>query len=264
MDPHGFYKVMPRPSDEELETYYRTAYQNPCIPHDPRGRADLLTAVVPSPGRVLDIGCGNGEFLAELKDRGWEVVGVEPGAEYAERARALGIPVYEELLTAENIGSLGRFDAVALMHVLEHLPHPERMVDLVRRMLVPGGVFYCEVPNDFNPLQEAVVDTGDIAPWWIALPDHLNYFSVRSLAVFLEAHGFTVETSTTDFPVELFLLWGDHYVGDPEKGREMHQKRCRFEAAMRQAGKAQILHDLYRAIAPLQVGREAIAVARLR
>jgi SAM-dependent methyltransferase len=260
---YGFYRVMPRPTDGELESFYRTAYKNPCVPHDPGGRVDLLCKQVPRAGRVLDIGCGNGEFLAELKRRGWDVLGVEPGLEYAERARSLGIEVIEDLITSDNVESFGKFDAVLLLHVLEHLPRPEEMLNLVRQLLRPGGVFFCEVPNDFNPLQEVVVATQDQGPWWIAVPDHLNYFSIESLAAFLNGNGFVVETATTDFPMELFLLLGENYVGDLELGRAVHLRRCALEKAMREAGKGVLLTRLYFALAELGIGREAIVIARL-
>jgi SAM-dependent methyltransferase len=174
------------------------------------------------------------------------------------------VEVHQELLSDSLADRLGTFDAVLLVHVLEHLPEPERMLQLVRRLLKPGGIFFCEVPNDFNPLQEAAVSACGLKPWWIALPDHLNYFSISSLASFIEGHGFEVLLRTTDFPVEMFLLWGDVYIGNPEAGRQMHEKRCRFEEAMRRAGKEEVLRGWYERTAELNVGRQAIVCGRRR
>lgn len=261
-DTYGYLKVMPRPSDEEIAGYYRNAYSNPCIPHDPDGRADIVCEIAELPGRILDIGCGAGEFLCSFAKRGWQAVGVEPGREYAEKASGRGIEVIEESLTDDLVKRLGTFDAVLLIHVLEHVPYPEHMLRLVRDLLRPGGLFLCEVPNDFNPLQEVAISVKGLRPWWIALPDHLNYFSISSLASFIAGHGFEILVQTTDFPVEMFLLWGEIYVDNSEAGSEMHAKRCRFEEAMRQAGKSKLLREFYNAIAHLQLGREAIVCAK--
>jgi SAM-dependent methyltransferase len=261
---HGFYRVVPPPSDEELAAFYTNTYRSPCVPHDPEGRVDIITNVLRGPGRVLDVGCGGGEFLACFKDRGWKTVGIEPAQEYAAAARARGIDVIAEPLTPAVARGLGTFDAVLLCHVLEHLPRPEGMVGLIHRLLAPGGVFYCEVPNDFNPLQESVVAAQGLRPWWIALPDHLNYFSIDSLAAFITANGFDVEVKTTDFPVEMFLLWGDVYVDNPPVGKMMHGKRVRFEQTLRETGRGALLQDFYRKIAEIGIGREAIVCARKR
>ena len=56
---YGFLKVMPRPSDEEIASFYETAYRNPCVPHDPDGRAeDHVAQVVPILGKTrgADVG----------------------------------------------------------------------------------------------------------------------------------------------------------------------------------------------------------------
>jgi len=260
----GFFKIMPRPSDKEIASYYENAYRNPCVPHDPEGRTDLGCQFAAKPGRVLDIGCGAGEFLASFACRGWETVGVEPGQEYAQQARGRGIKVVEEPLTDNLVRRLGTFDVVLLIHVLEHLPCPEEMVRNINKLLSPDGIFFCEVPNDFNPLQEVAVAVHGLRPWWIALPDHLNYFSISTLSSFIAGHAFDVLLSTTDFPVEMFLLWGDIYVDNPGVGSVMHSKRCRFEDAMRKAGKSELLWNWYAKIAELGIGREAIVCARKR
>ncbi len=259
---YGFLKVMPRPTDQELAPYYADVYRNPCVPHDPNGRAEIVCELASRPGRVLEIGCGGGEFLASFRDRGWKTLGVEPGRQHAEQARRRGIEVIERPLTDDLIKHLGSFDAVLLIHVLEHMIDPEEMLRMIHKLLKPGGIFFCEVPNDFSPLQEAAVAVRGLRPWWVVLPDHLNYFSVSTLSAFVAGNGFDVVVRTTDFPVEMFLLWGDIYVDDPEVGSWMHARRCRFEEAMRQAGKGKLLRDMYESMAALEIGREAVVCAR--
>jgi len=258
----GYFKVIPRLSDEELAEYYGNHYLMPITPHDHGNRVETVCSLRTNSGRVLDIGCGVGDLLEEFRDTGWDVVGVEPGKREATIARSKGINVIEDMLTDSVAEQIGMFDAVFLINVLEHSAHPEELVGMIQNLLVPGGIFCCEVPNDFNSLQEVVVSTQDLRPWWITLPAHLNYFSIESLSAFIAGQGFEVVHETTDFPVEMFLVWGDIYVDNLEEGARMHAKRCRFEEAMRQAGKGKLLQDWYDSMAKLGIGRKAIVYAK--
>ena len=260
----GYFKVIPRPSDEEIAEYYGNQYQMPIAPHDHENRVGVVCGMHPQPGRILDIGCGVGDLLEVFRHRGWEVVGVEPGKKEALAARNKNIDVIEDMLTNSVVERIGTFDAVFLINVLEHSLRPEEMVDMVRRLLVPGGIFCCEVPNDFNSLQEVAASVCNLEPWWINPPAHLNYFSIESLSAFVAGQGFDVLLETTDFPVEMFLLGGDIYIDNQEIGGQMHAKRCRFEEAMRGEGKGKLLQDLYDAMAKLGIGRKAIVYARKR
>ncbi len=258
----GFLRVEPVPTDEELARYYADRYRLTDPPHDVAGRMDLIASHHKKPGRALDIGCGEGEFLSALHSRGWNVTGIEPGERAAAKATQKGFPVHASLLTPELVHTLGTFDLVILAHVLEHVPRPEQWLGWIRDLLKPGGLFYCEVPNDFNPLQQAACHANGASPWWIALPDHLNYFSIESLARFIESFELEILDRTTDFPMELFLLMGEDYVSDPSQGKDVHRRRCRFEQAMRDAGQGDTLSSLYRQLATINLGRQAIVIAR--
>jgi SAM-dependent methyltransferase len=188
--------------------------------------------------------------------------GIEPGIQYAQAASRKGVRVVQSVLTEEIAAQLGMFDAVLLVHVLEHLADPEEMLQIAGRLLVPGGTLYCEAPNDFNELQEAAVSHYGMDRWWITFPDHLNYFSILTLGMLLETQGFDVLTETSDFPIELFLLWGENYVGNAPLGHWAHERRCWFEEALRDTGKGDLLRDLYRSLAELGIGRKAIICAR--
>jgi SAM-dependent methyltransferase len=101
-------------------------------------------------GRVLDVGCGRGEFLALCREAGIDARGVDIDPAMVARCREAGLPAEQgdalAYLDALPDGSLG---GVFSAQVIEHVP-PEAFIALVRlahRKLRPGGVLLCETPN---------------------------------------------------------------------------------------------------------------------
>lgn len=271
----GFRHAVPLPDPEILEREYREKYyaeEKPTfLAHAGEdqewailAQADRLESferlLGPGRRRLLDIGSGPGFFLKAAAERGWRVLGVEPSRQAAAHARGLGVDVAEGFFNAETAPALGRFDAVNLNNVLEHVPAPIELLILARECLEPGGVLCVNVPNDFSPLQAAAAANG-LKPWWIAPPHHLNYFDFASLSNLLERLGFTVAERTTSFPMEAFLLMGDNYVGDAVLGRACHTKRKRFDLALENAGLRETRRAFYRALAETGIGREAVVIA---
>lgn len=177
--PYGIYwerglgQLHPAPSDAELERFYAIYYGG--SEEERRASAGPLGSVVDEaverlagrldaghdvsgeklhgllggrPGRVLEIGCGRGELLADVAAKGHHVVGVEPSDEARAEARARGLEVHPG--TAERMPAevpMGTFDLVVMMHTLEHCRDPLAALRSVRDALVPGGLLVCEVPN---------------------------------------------------------------------------------------------------------------------
>lgn len=136
-------------------------------------------------GRVLDIGCGNGVYLALMKQLGWEVAGVEIDPKAAEVARTnFGITVYVGALEDAPFEE-SSFDVVTMSHVIEHVPDPVRFLRLAARFLKPDGEMVIVTPN-----------AKSLGRWlfqehWYALdpPRHLVLFTPRSLSISLEQTG---------------------------------------------------------------------------
>lgn len=214
------------------------------------------------PRRALDIGSGTGELVSALVGAGWEAIGVEPAPEFANIGRARGLRI--ETTAAEDFldgwASRGEraFGGVSLINVLEHLPDPAALVRSVVALLAPGGRLVVRVPNDFNPLQEAALAALGGRPWWIAVPDHVNYFDHDSIAGLLTRAGLDVIERSADFPMELFLLMGWDYRDDPAVGLDVHRRRRRLEMAL----SPETRRSLGRAWAAAGVGRNAFVVAR--
>jgi len=117
------------------------------------------------------------------------------------------------------------------------------------------------VPNDYNDFQLAGNEEHKLGHWWVCPPKHLNYFSATSLRSLLERCGYTVRKCVASFPLEMFLLFGDVYVGDQELGKKCHLARVRFETALRKCGKIDKLRRFYEALASLDIGRQVVAFA---
>jgi len=138
-------------------------------------------------GKLLDVGCGSGNYLYSLRELGWNVYGVELDEGAARYARdRLGLNVLSGTLEqAEFSGAF--FDVVTMRQVLEHLPDPSGTLAEVYRILRPGGRLMVEVPNI------AGLPATLFKSWWFNLdvPRHLYSFTPRTLEAMLEKAGFT-------------------------------------------------------------------------
>lgn len=96
--------------------------------------------------RLLDVGCGNGAFLALARTASWNVFGCDPDPSAVNAAVVLGGDVRtgsaEVWLDQEET-----FDAITLSHVLEHVPDPPATLKVLHRLLRPGGFLYIDTPN---------------------------------------------------------------------------------------------------------------------
>ncbi len=272
----GFRHVLPLPNPAAMMREYRDSYyvnEKPTfLAHAgedqdwaelaQRDRLETFERLLPRERRrLLDIGSGPGFFLRTAKERGWRVLGVEPSQQAAAHARGLGIEMIEGFFDADLAVLLGKFDAIHLNNVLEHVPNPIEMVGIARDLLDGGGILCLNVPNDFTPFQESARTALRLKQWWVAPPHHLNYFDFDSLSRLVERRGFRVQEKTTSFPMELFLLMGLDYTADRELGRACHNQRKKFDLGLEAAGFAETRRRFYRALAEAGIGREAVIVA---
>ena len=141
------------------------------------------------PGRpaLLDVGCGEGEFLAEMQLLGWAVEGIEPSVAAAAFARARGIPVIESTFAEASVRAAS-LDAVTFRQVFEALPDPVAALRTCQRALKPGGILWIATPN----LESQAHRT--FGRDWIFLdpPRHAVLQSPSSLSRLLSTSGFEV------------------------------------------------------------------------
>lgn len=198
----GLLYLSPRPTQGSMAAYYPSDYdpfarrtvqelpllQRFSVRYGLRKRCHFIQTYKPH-GRLLDIGCATGQFLAEMRRHpGWQVHGVEPGKEAAEFAQhILGLDVHQgDLISAAYPDAY--FDAITMWDVLEHLHEPREVLLEIARILKPDGVLAFRTPS---------LDSWDaraFGPYWAGLdsPRHLAIFSSETAAALLSGTGFTL------------------------------------------------------------------------
>jgi len=273
----GFKHVIPLPSDEELNKIYKEEYYTSEKPNYIEKyqkdiewwnliyqyRYNLFESFLNNDERkILDIGSGPGHFLKTGKSRGWDVKGLEPNIDASKYSSNLGVDIIRDFFTNEISEQIGLFDVINLGEVLEHLIDPTEFLFRVKYNLNKNGLISIIVPNDYNPFQMILHHNLNFNPWWLAPPYHLNYFSFDSLKILLEKVGFKVLNSESTFPIDIFLLMNDNYIGDEVKGREVHEKRKAFEIALLNSKNERLMNTLYQEFAKLNIGREIFIIAQ--
>lgn len=165
-----------------------------------RKRRVVKAAALRSSGVLLDIGSGTGYFAGFMKDRGWQVTGIEINADARNYSAArFGIRVVSPG-EIRDIAS-GSADCITLWHVLEHLYNPAGWLGEVSRILKDGGRCVIALPNF------ASADAGWFGKRWAALdvPRHLWHFTPGAFERFAARQGFTIERIET-LPLDLFYI----------------------------------------------------------
>lgn len=188
--------------------------QKTALERNASGALRELARFARPPGSLLDIGCGWGFFLGVAARLGWTTHGLEPLPAHAVHTRATtGSRVVCDVLRDGTFAEES-FDVVTSFQVFEHLPDPSAYLERVRRLLRSSGLVLIEVPN-FDTWSVRVM--GSRARHFS--PDHLNFFSARTLGRLLESHGF--EPLHTYYPTRFMTLghlvghWGRRYLRGP-------------------------------------------------
>jgi SAM-dependent methyltransferase len=203
----GHMQLAHTPTDEELLPLYEEAEADHYIAEEAGQRVtagvalDLIERHT-GRGRLLDLGCWVGFLLAEARDRGWEVQGVEPSAYASAFGREqLGLPVQRTDLFSADLPA-GAFDAVVLGDVIEHLADPGAALERIGSLLAPGGVVYLALPDAGSAIARRMGSR-----WWSVIPTHVQYFTRDSVATLLRRHGFEplhVRTAPKTFSVRYY------------------------------------------------------------
>lgn len=179
----------PQPTTLELTSYYKSdAY----ISHTDSKRSitdklyqivkkyalykklQLINSFKTSGKKLLDVGCGTGDFLLTCKKKGWNVTGVEPNI----KAKKIAVDkLNAELFSNITLISSQKFDVITLWHVLEHVPNLTAHIENVKSLLKTNGVLIVAVPNFKS------YDATFYKQFWAAfdVPRHLWHFSKQAI-----------------------------------------------------------------------------------
>jgi len=132
---------------------------------------------------VLDVGCGSGLFLEELRAQGLRGSGVDANADSVTICRARGLDAECIGLEALDESLSSRYDAITLFHVIEHLSDPVGALLKLRSLLQPGGIIAVSVPHSPMSFETDFHDPLNRPP------HHLTRWNQRSLAALALAAG---------------------------------------------------------------------------
>lgn len=172
------------------------------------GRFPYFLNSLPEPhrGRLLDIGCASGAFLAMAAQRGYEVEGLDVDSRFVTMARAAGFAGVNHGVLDEEFARAhaGAYDVVAIMEVLEHVADPLAFLRLAGSILKPRGWLLVSVPDNRRP-------TPFGRDLWDYPPHHLTRWGPKALRLALERGGYEV-VDTRSMPLivrEYSRIWAD-------------------------------------------------------
>lgn len=217
----GLIRTNPRPTAATIGAYYPDNY-GPYISTQVVGAAGVvpwwrkglrrllglearhLPAV--APGRLLEIGCASGAFLSQMRDRGWDVQGIEFSDAAAQQARAVGLSVQTGSVESAQPPAQA-VDLVAAWMVLEHLHEPIHALKRLRTWVKPDGWLIASVPDASAFARRAF---GERA-YDLHLPNHLYHYTPQTVAKVLEASGWRLSRVIWQRNANN-LLWSAEYL----------------------------------------------------
>lgn len=214
----GHLYTNPRPKAEDLPNYYAEEYfkderhfdqyynDDGTVKEEAADFSNRIVMIehhVLKRGKILEIGAARGNFLKVMKERGWEVDGIEISKDAVLLSKQINdIDLF--CGTMEEFTSNEKFDVICMYQTLEHVPNPEIIIRKSYEMLNKNGIILIEVPNikgydiKSNPEKRRLI---------YDLPRHLNHFSPKILSRELTKKGFktiTIDRYYPDFILNFF------------------------------------------------------------
>ena len=171
------------------------------------GNIPLLELFIKKKGRILDCGCGSGDNARILQSQGWTVTGITISLKEQQVARDYCDKCYLHDLNNGIPKTVGSGYSVVLMsHILEHLVHPERLLEDAKNVLAPNGIIAVALPNVlvyYNRLR-FMFGKFDYTSSGIMDYTHLRFYTFTSGKRLIEENGFKIMTEQGD---GAFPLW---------------------------------------------------------
>lgn len=185
------------PSNEELEEYYSSEYELTEFfsPITAKRYEEILDRFehLKKTKNLLDVGTGSAFFAEIAIKRGWNVYGTELTDQTIQAAEQKGIKMSKGKLEDIQFES-DFFDLVICIEVIEHVSYPVSFVNEVQRTLRSGGAVYISTPNFDSYLRRKLKGQYDV----IGYPNHLSYFTSKTLKSLFTKHGFAKKSLVTN------------------------------------------------------------------
>ena len=219
---YGFLETFPQPEEQKLSEYYKTENY---ISHTDSKRnllekayhvvrnislkrkLKLVNSFESEEKKILDVGCGTGDFLKVAQLNNWQVSGIEPN----EQARQIANQKTNNVVfEAEQLSNFEKhsFDVISLWHVLEHLPKLHEHISILKNLLKVNGTLLIAVPN------HASYDAKYYEDFWAAydVPRHLWHFNQTSISKLFESNNMqVVKTHPMKFDAYYVSLLSEKY-----------------------------------------------------
>ena len=223
-DKCSFLFFNPQPSDEVLAQIYDADYFLSCDSDRPaesrtelkKGTAELYLDTLkkyagPLTGRLLEIGCGQGEFLTLAREAGFEVTGVEFSMDAVERAnKKLGDKCVRCGTLEEQKFQDYAFDVIVLFDVIEHVRRPLETLHEIKRLIKPDGVIFLVTPS-LDSWSASLMKNE-----WVEFKiEHLSYFNTRTMELALHKAGFADTEISPNYKVLRMDYINSHFQAHP-------------------------------------------------
>ncbi len=211
------------PTMEELVANYSNYPRSNKISEITLKRYDELLAYFErfrKTNNMIDVGAGDGYFIQRAKEKGWNAYATEFDDISVELCRQKGITTHKGKLEAKNYEA-GMMDVIYSSEVIEHINNPVEEVRNFNAILRSGGVVYVTTPN-FNSVSRKVLKSG-----WriIEYPEHLCYYSSRTLGKLFKDNGFLIEQiKTTGITPSIFFKQKTNAVHSHVSTEEIREK----------------------------------------
>lgn len=160
-------------------------------------RKEMLDLIPASVQRLMDVGGGEGRFLAAFQAaRGGDTLLVEPNPDSAKTAQSAGVSVLNARFESVQVAQVGVFDCISFLDVLEHLVNPLEALLHASLLLKPGGHVLISVPNvgHWSVVQDLLQGRFDYLPVGILCNTHVRFFTEPTLRQLLGDAGLEVVT----------------------------------------------------------------------
>lgn len=200
----GLEMVNPQPTSEQLDTFYNTDYygdkmikfvpiiqwlRNLSVQKKVRRILNLYSQKNKKTGRIIDIGCADGNFLFNIKKRKWDTSGLEISKSIHQTNKNNDLNIVIGDITTQKFPDKS-YDIITLWHVFEHLPEPNIYLNEIQRIITPDGLLVITIPN-IDSWQARLFGKN----WFHRdIPRHLFHYTPSTLKKILEKHQLHIET----------------------------------------------------------------------